>query len=59
MGNLRHEFRDDRYQDLPPGKVAWASVDSDRQGDIAQKYHVNKYPTLKLFRNGELVKKEY
>ncbi|VDK44841.1 unnamed protein product [Anisakis simplex] len=26
---------------------------------IAQKYHVTKYPTLKLFRNGELVKKEY
>uniref|UniRef100_A0A915B1N3 Thioredoxin domain-containing protein n=1 Tax=Parascaris univalens TaxID=6257 RepID=A0A915B1N3_PARUN len=49
----------EKFKDLPPGKVAWASVDSDRQGDIAQKYHVNKYPTLKLFRNGELVKKEY
>lgn len=27
--------------------------------EIAQKYHVNKYPTLKMFRNGELAKREY
>ncbi|VDN03722.1 unnamed protein product [Thelazia callipaeda] len=40
-------------------RVAWATVDCDRETDIAQKYHVNKYPTLKLFRSGELVKKEY
>ena len=26
---------------------------------IAQKYHVNKYPTMKLFRAGQLVKREY
>ncbi|VDK79955.1 unnamed protein product [Litomosoides sigmodontis] len=39
--------------------IAWAAVDCDREADIAQKYHVSKYPTLKLFRNGELVKKEY
>ncbi|GMS99947.1 hypothetical protein PENTCL1PPCAC_22122, partial [Pristionchus entomophagus] len=41
------------------GKVAWASVDSDKHSGISSRYHVNKYPTLKLFRNGELVKKEY
>ena len=22
-------------------------------------YHISKYPTLKLFRNGQIVKKEY
>uniref|UniRef100_A0A1I7WNI5 Thioredoxin domain-containing protein n=1 Tax=Heterorhabditis bacteriophora TaxID=37862 RepID=A0A1I7WNI5_HETBA len=27
--------------------------------DIATRYQVNKYPTLKLFRNGEIVRKEY
>ena len=27
--------------------------------NIAQKYHVNKYPTMKLFRGGQLVKREY
>jgi len=27
--------------------------------EIAQKYHVSKYPTIKMFRFGELMKKEY
>lgn len=54
-----YEEASERFKDRPAGLVAWASVDSDRQPLIAQKYNVNKYPTLKLFRNGELVKKEY
>ncbi|KAI1730678.1 thioredoxin-like domain-containing protein [Ditylenchus destructor] len=48
-----------KFVDAPVGQVAFASVDCDRNADIAQKYHVNKYPTLKLFRFGELIKKEY
>ena len=28
-------------------------------GGIATTYHISKYPTLKLFRNGQVVKKEY
>lgn len=28
-------------------------------GALAARYHVNKYPTLKLFRYGQLTKKEY
>lgn len=27
--------------------------------DIAQRYRINKYPTLKLFRNGMMMKREY
>ncbi|KAE9547801.1 hypothetical protein FO519_008988 [Halicephalobus sp. NKZ332] len=41
------------------GQIAFASVDCDKQPGIAQKYHVNKYPTLKMFRYGEAIKKEY
>ncbi|CAD5206901.1 unnamed protein product [Bursaphelenchus okinawaensis] len=40
-------------------QIVFASVDCDKQPTIAQQYKVNKYPTLKLFRHGQLVKKEY
>jgi len=40
-------------------KVVWGSVDCDRHAEVSQKFHINKYPTLKLFRNGELSKREY
>jgi len=41
------------------GQIAFASVDCDKQPGIAQKYHVSKYPTLKMFRFGEAIKREY
>jgi len=47
------------FKDNAPGKVLFGAVDCDRQSTIAQKYKVSKYPTLKLFRFGQLVKKEY
>ncbi|KAK6040139.1 thioredoxin, partial [Cooperia oncophora] len=47
------------FQNLPQGKVVWASVDADAQAGLATRFQVNKYPTLKLFRNGEVVRKEY
>uniref|UniRef100_A0A183C1J7 Thioredoxin domain-containing protein n=1 Tax=Globodera pallida TaxID=36090 RepID=A0A183C1J7_GLOPA len=40
-------------------KVLFAMVDSEALPELAQKFHVNKYPTIKLFRFGELIKKEY
>ncbi|XP_048776641.1 endoplasmic reticulum resident protein 44-like [Ostrea edulis] len=42
-----------------PGKIAFAKVDCDAESDIASQYHISKYPTLKLVRNGQLIKKEY
>ncbi|WKX90568.1 hypothetical protein Q1695_009423 [Nippostrongylus brasiliensis] len=49
----------ERFQNLPQGKVVWGSVDADAQAELATRFQVNKYPTLKLFRNGEIVRKEY
>ncbi|PVD38973.1 hypothetical protein C0Q70_01598 [Pomacea canaliculata] len=42
-----------------PGRVTFAKVDCDREVTIASNYRISKYPTLKLFRNGQVVKKEY
>lgn len=38
--------------------VLVAKVDIDDNGDIAQKYNVMSIPTLILFQNGEIVKRE-
>uniref|UniRef100_A0AC34Q5G9 Thioredoxin domain-containing protein n=1 Tax=Panagrolaimus sp. JU765 TaxID=591449 RepID=A0AC34Q5G9_9BILA len=46
-------------QEKPGTSVVWAVVDSVQQADVADKYFVNKYPTMKLFINGELINKEY
>jgi thioredoxin 1 len=40
------------------GSVLVAKVDIDENGDIAQKYNVMSIPTLILFQNGEMVKRE-
>lgn len=49
---VKEEIKDD-------GKVAFAKLDCDAESSIAAQYHISKYPTLKLFRNGEPLKKEY
>ena len=46
-------------QEKPGTSVVWAIVDSVQQADVADKYFVNKYPTMKVFVNGELINKEY
>ncbi|VDM59506.1 unnamed protein product [Angiostrongylus costaricensis] len=46
-------------QENPDASVVWAIVDSVRQADVGDKYYVNKYPTMKVFVNGELIQKEY
>lgn len=42
-----------------PGKVAVAKVDCDKETNIAAGYQVSKYPTLKVFKMGQVMKKEY
>jgi len=39
--------------------VLIGKVDCDAQPSISTKYHVNKYPTLKLYRHGVITKREY
>ncbi|KAK0398241.1 hypothetical protein QR680_002493 [Steinernema hermaphroditum] len=43
----------------PNKSVVWAVVDSVQHPDVSDKYFVNKYPTMKVFINGELISKEY
>ncbi|XP_037310971.1 endoplasmic reticulum resident protein 44 [Pungitius pungitius] len=47
-------------EEFPETKqVVFARVDCDQHSDIAQRYRISKYPTLKLFRNGMMMKREY
>ncbi|OWF51555.1 endoplasmic reticulum resident protein 44-like [Mizuhopecten yessoensis] len=41
------------------GRVVFGKVDADRESTIAAENHISKYPTLKLYRNGQVIKKEY
>ncbi|CAG0879063.1 unnamed protein product [Darwinula stevensoni] len=43
----------------PYGKAAIGKVDCDKESNIARRYHISKYPTLKLVKFGQLVKREY
>lgn len=42
-----------------PGKVVLAKVDCDKETEIASQFHITKYPTLKIIRNGQVAKREY
>ncbi|XP_073984459.1 endoplasmic reticulum protein 44 isoform X2 [Rhodnius prolixus] len=42
-----------------PGQVVMGKVDCDREGSIATRFHITKYPTLKVIRNGQPAKREY
>ena len=42
-----------------PGRIVMGKVDCDRDSSIASRFHITKYPTLKLFRNGQPAKREY
>lgn len=41
------------------GKVVMAKVDCDKENAIATRFHISKYPTLKVLRNGQPTKREY
>lgn len=42
-----------------PGTVLLAKVDCDEETDISGRYQISKYPTIKYFINGDIMKSEY
>ncbi|CAK9819416.1 Endoplasmic reticulum resident protein 44 [Anthophora quadrimaculata] len=42
-----------------PGRVVMAKVDCEKESSIASRFHITKYPTLKVIRNGQPTKREY
>lgn len=53
------EFADKISKEFPAGKLAVAKIDCDTETALSTKNHINKYPTLKLFRYGVALKKEF
>lgn len=41
------------------GRVVMGKVDCDKESAIASRFHISKYPTLKVIRNGQPTKREY
>ncbi|KAF0303787.1 Endoplasmic reticulum resident protein 44 [Amphibalanus amphitrite] len=44
---------------LDSKRVLMAKVDCDKEDKLSSRFHITKYPTLKLIRNGHPAKKEY
>ncbi|KAL3072825.1 hypothetical protein niasHS_017799 [Heterodera schachtii] len=57
--NLKPVYLDASEKLKENGNVLFAMVDCDAQTELAQRFHISKFPTIKLFRFGELTKKEY
>jgi len=57
---IYNELADKVAKEFPQqGLIVIGKVDCDSDNAIATKYHVNKYPTLKLYRHGLMTKREY
>ncbi|KAH7646178.1 endoplasmic reticulum protein 44 [Dermatophagoides farinae] len=41
------------------GKVLFAKIDCEHESALGQRFHITKYPTLKVMLNGKLLKREY
>lgn len=41
------------------GRVVMGKVDCDKESTVASRFHVTKYPTLKVIVNGQPTKREY
>ncbi|KAG7188632.1 hypothetical protein KM043_008258 [Ampulex compressa] len=60
LGPIFEEAARKVHNEFPEaGKVVMGKVDCDRESSIATRFHISKYPTLKVIRNGQPLKKEY
>jgi endoplasmic reticulum resident protein 44 len=42
-----------------PGRVLFGKVDCETESDLSSRFHITKYPTLKLMMNGKVTKREF
>lgn len=60
LAPIYDEAADKVHAEFPtPGQVVMGKVDCDRDSSVATRFHITKYPTLKLIRNGQPAKREY
>ncbi|XP_022187839.2 endoplasmic reticulum resident protein 44 isoform X1 [Nilaparvata lugens] len=45
--------------EFPQQQVVMGKVDCDKENSIATRFHITKYPTLKVIQNGQPAKREY
>lgn len=59
LGPIFDEAAETIAKEFDAGKVLFGKVDSVSESNLAQRFKISKYPTLKLIRNGKLTKREY
>ncbi|GIY75177.1 endoplasmic reticulum resident protein 44 [Caerostris extrusa] len=59
LGPIFDEAAETIAKEFASGKVLFGKIDSVAETNLAQRFKISKYPTLKLIRNGKLTKREY
>ncbi|XP_063974958.1 endoplasmic reticulum resident protein 44 isoform X2 [Diachasmimorpha longicaudata] len=60
LGPVFDEAADKIMEAFPEAnKVVMGKVDCDAESSVASRFHISKYPTLKIIRNGVPAKREY
>ncbi|XP_020279465.1 endoplasmic reticulum resident protein 44 isoform X2 [Pseudomyrmex gracilis] len=60
LGPIFDTAADKVRQEFPQsGRVVMGKVDCDKESSVASRFHITKYPTLKVIRNGQPSKREY
>lgn len=57
LAPIFHQAADVIHKDYPNVKLG--RVDCEQESELSSANNINKFPTIKLFRNGKVVRKEY